>query len=80
MLTASLFRYLVFYSPFDIVYKVCKFLPVKLVLSSLKEVYRCKKVHDGVVHAAKIFPNSYLIMVIIGAVKGELVPIVMTYY
>ena len=29
-----------------------------------------KKINDGVVHAAKIFPNSYLIMLIIGTLKG----------
>lgn len=64
------FRYLIFYSPFDIVYKICKFLPVKLVIASMKEVMRCKKVYDGVVHAAKIYPNAYLIMIIIGVIKG----------
>lgn len=38
----------------------------------MKEVIRCKKVHDGVVHAAKIYPNGFLIMVIIGTIKGKL--------
>lgn len=56
--------------PFDIGYKVFKFLPIKLVLALMKEVIRCKKVHDGVVHAAKIYPNGYLIMIIIGTLKG----------
>ena len=32
---------------------------------------RAKKVHDGVTHAAKLFPNAYLIMIVIGAVKGN---------
>ena len=27
---------------------------------ALKEVYRAKQVHDGVGHAAKLFPNAYL--------------------
>lgn len=26
---------------------------------------------DGVNHAAKMFPNAYLIMIIIGAIKGN---------
>ena len=30
---------------------------------ALKEVYRAKMVHDGVSHAAKLFPNAYLVMV-----------------
>ncbi|KAG1654487.1 Trimeric intracellular cation channel type 1B.1 [Nymphon striatum] len=71
VILATIVWYLIFYSPFDIVYKVCKFLPIKLILASFKEIYRCKKVHDGVVHAAKIYPNGYLIMIIIGAVKGN---------
>lgn len=63
--------YLIFYSPLDLCYKLCKFFPVKLVMAAMKEVIRCKKVHDGVVHAAKIYPNGYLIMVIVGTVKGN---------
>jgi hypothetical protein len=33
-------RYLIFYSPFDIGYKFFKFLPIKIICSALKEVYR----------------------------------------
>lgn len=68
---ATIVWYLIFYSPFDVVYKICKFLPIKVVLSALKEVIRCKKVHDGVIHAAKLYPNSYLIMIMIGTIKGN---------
>ncbi|XP_013791185.1 trimeric intracellular cation channel type 1B.1-like [Limulus polyphemus] len=71
LLLATGVWYLIFYSPFDLTYKLCKFLPVKLVLAALKEVYRCKKVHDGVLHAAKLYPNGYLIMIIAGTVKGN---------
>ena len=34
-------------------------------------IFRAKQVHDGVGHAAKLFPNAYLVMIIIGAVKGN---------
>lgn len=68
---ASAVWYLIFYSPFDIVYKICKFTPFKIVISAMKEVIRCKKIHDGVVHASKLYPSSYLIMVIIGTIKGK---------
>ena len=34
-------------------------------------INRAKQVHDGVGHAAKLFPNAYLVMIIIGAVKGN---------
>uniref|UniRef100_T1HGV4 Uncharacterized protein n=1 Tax=Rhodnius prolixus TaxID=13249 RepID=T1HGV4_RHOPR len=67
---ATLVWYLVFYTPFDIGYKFSKFLPVKLVFSAMKEIYRCKKVYDGVTHAAKLYPNAYVIMILIGTLKG----------
>ncbi|XP_072942735.1 trimeric intracellular cation channel type 1B.1 [Epargyreus clarus] len=63
--------YVVFYTPFDVGYKVAKFLPVKVVASAMKEIYRAKKVYDGVTHAAKLYPNAYIIMVIIGTLKGN---------
>lgn len=63
--------YLVFYTPFDIGYKVGKFLPVKVVAAAMKEIYRAKKVYDGVSHAAKLYPNAYVIMVIVGTLKGN---------
>lgn len=34
------FRYVIFYTPFDIGYKVAKFLPVKIVCAAMKEIYR----------------------------------------
>lgn len=43
---ASIVWYIVFYTPFDIGYKVGKFLPIKVVASAMKEIYRCKKVCD----------------------------------
>ena len=38
-------------------------MPVRLMCEALKEVYRAKMVHDGVSHAAKLFPNAYVVMV-----------------
>lgn len=29
------------------------------------------KIHDGVVHAAKLYPNAIIIMIIIGTIKGN---------
>uniref|UniRef100_A0A034WA63 Trimeric intracellular cation channel type B-B n=1 Tax=Bactrocera dorsalis TaxID=27457 RepID=A0A034WA63_BACDO len=63
--------YLVFYTPFDIGYKIGKFLPIKVVASAMKEIYRAKKVYDGVSHAAKLYPNAWIIMIIIGTLKGN---------
>ena len=66
------FRYIVNYSPFDVVYKLAKLLPFKLALCMLKEVQRAHKVYHGVLHTAKIYPNAYFIIVLIGTIKGNL--------
>jgi hypothetical protein len=29
-------------------------------------------VYDGVTHAAKLYPNAYIIMILIGTLKGKL--------
>jgi hypothetical protein len=36
----------------------------------LKEIQRTYKIHHGVAYAAKLYPNSYLIHVLIGTAKG----------
>ena len=61
---------MVFFSPFDIFYKFVKLTPVKLVLCVLKEVLRVRKVYEGVAHALHIYPNSYVIIVLVGCMKG----------
>lgn len=33
-------RYIIFYTPFDIGYKIVKFLPIKIICAAMKEVYR----------------------------------------
>lgn len=71
VLLATCVWYFIFYSPFDLVYKICNFLPFKLVISCMKEINRCHKIHHGVMHAAKIYPSSYFIIVLIGTVKGN---------
>lgn len=71
VIVATLCWYLVFYTPFDIGYKFAKFLPIKIVASVMKEIYRAKKIHDGVVHAGKMYPNAYVIMILIGTLKGN---------
>ncbi|KPJ12451.1 Trimeric intracellular cation channel type B [Papilio machaon] len=71
LLIGTVTWYFVFYTPFDVGYKVAKFLPVKITASAMKEIYRAKKVYDGVSHAAKLYPNAYIIMVIVGTLKGN---------
>lgn len=57
LLVATICWYIVFYTPFDIGYKVSKFLPVKLVASAMKEIYRAKKVRR---YCAKYFDKILL--------------------
>ncbi|KAI6242993.1 hypothetical protein M3Y99_00210100 [Aphelenchoides fujianensis] len=70
LLMATVVWYLVFYSPFDLFYKTTKLFPVNIVLSILKEVQRTYKIHHGVNHAVKLYPNAYVIHVIVGTAKG----------
>jgi hypothetical protein len=70
LLLATAVWYLVNYSPFDVVYKLCKFGPLKLVIYCMKEVQRANKVHHGVVWAMKAYPGSYVIVAIVGVIKG----------
>ncbi|KAH7638564.1 trimeric intracellular cation channel type 1B.1 [Dermatophagoides farinae] len=71
IILATAVWYVLFYSPFDFVYKLIKFLPCKLGIIIMKEIIRCKKINDGVNHAASLYPNSFIIMIIIGTVKGN---------
>lgn len=70
VLLATLVWYLVFYAPFDGVYRLAKWMPVKVVLSVLKELQRVYKIHQGVAYASKLYPNAHLIHVLIGTAKG----------
>ncbi len=63
-------RYLVFYCPGDLYYKTMTTLPAKIGLIPLKEVIRARKVAKGVVQAADMYPEGYLIMIIIGTIQG----------
>lgn len=71
VLLATVVWYLIFYSPFDVLFRTCNFLPIKLALNCMNEVYNCKVIYQGILHAAKIFPDSYFIMALIGIVKGN---------
>ncbi|XP_025111564.1 trimeric intracellular cation channel type 1B.1-like [Pomacea canaliculata] len=69
--TASIIWYMINYCPFDLVYKLAKLLPFKLLICMLKEVQRAHKVYHGVVHTAKLYPSAYVVIVVIGIVKGN---------
>lgn len=71
ILLASAVWYLVFFCPLNLFYKCVAFLPVKLVLVALKEVVRARKIAAGVHHAHHAYHSGFLIMIIVGYVKGS---------
>ncbi|KAJ8338997.1 hypothetical protein SKAU_G00357830 [Synaphobranchus kaupii] len=70
VLLASLIWYLVFYCPQDLVYRSAALLPIRLVLSGMKEVTRTWKVLGGVAQAQKHYKDGILVMIAVGWSKG----------
>ena len=68
-------RYVLNYSPFDIMYKLCKLLPFKVVIYCMKEIQRASKVLHGVHFAMKIYPNEWVIISVVGVLKGVVLQI-----
>ncbi|KAJ8286618.1 hypothetical protein GJAV_G00041200 [Gymnothorax javanicus] len=70
VLLATLLWYLVFYCPQDLVYRSAALLPIRLVLSGMKEVTRTWKVLGGVVQAQKHYKDRIFVMIAVGWAKG----------
>lgn len=70
VLLASIIWYLVFYCPQDLVYRSAALLPIRLVLSVMKEVTRTWKVLGGVAQAQKHYKDGILVMIAVGWAKG----------
>lgn len=63
--------YIINYSPFDVVYKLCKFLPVRVIIYCAMQIQMVSRVHHGVTYALKKFPGSFVIACLIGIAKGS---------
>ncbi|XP_041826353.1 trimeric intracellular cation channel type B [Melanotaenia boesemani] len=70
VLLASIIWYLVFYCPMDVVYCCASLLPLRLVLSGMKETTRTWKVLGGVTQAHTKYKDSLLVMIAIGWARG----------
>ncbi|XP_051734168.1 trimeric intracellular cation channel type B [Ctenopharyngodon idella] len=70
LLLASLMWYLVFYCPLDAVYSLASILPVRLVLTGMKEVTRTWKVLGGVTQAGRKYKDGLFVMIAVGWAKG----------
>lgn len=71
ILLASAVWYLMFFCPLNLFYKIVSFLPIKLVLVGMKEVVRVRKIAIGIHHAHHHYHHGWVIMVLIGWVKGS---------
>nr|XP_056701193.1 trimeric intracellular cation channel type A [Euleptes europaea] len=71
VLLATAVWYLTFYCPLNLFYKCVAFLPVKLVFVAMKEVVRVRKIAVGVHHAHHHYHQGWLVMIVIGFVKGS---------
>ncbi|KAF8567236.1 hypothetical protein P879_05454 [Paragonimus westermani] len=70
VLTATIVWYLINYFPFDLIYRICKFLPFRIFICSLKEIQRAKKIVIGVHHGIHQYPNSAFTCILLGLLKG----------
>ncbi|XP_071847337.1 trimeric intracellular cation channel type 1B.1-like [Apostichopus japonicus] len=70
IITATIVWYLMFYSPWDVCYRLISTKLGKLLVYPIKEFSRAKKVASGVAQAAVVYPQGFAVMIIIGAVKG----------
>ncbi|XP_059159090.1 trimeric intracellular cation channel type 1B.2-like [Physella acuta] len=71
ILLVSLLWYLINYSPYDVVYKIVMFKPVKVIAAVLQEFLRVRFIYLGFHQAAKVYPGAYIIMLLGGAIKGN---------
>ncbi|XP_060640803.2 trimeric intracellular cation channel type A [Anolis sagrei] len=71
ILLATAVWYLTFFCPLNLFYKCVSFLPIKLVFVAMKEVVRVRKIAAGVHHAHHAYHHGWVVMVIIGFVKGS---------
>lgn len=67
----SIYRYVIFYSPFDVGYKIAKFLPIKVLLAAMKEVYRL--VYNIICNVAML----YVFDIRVGTGLSSLCPMIM---
>lgn len=71
LLLATVCWYLIFYSPFDLFDRFIRFLPIRLLIGIGKEILRTKKIYTGVHSTLALYPDGYIIVVLIGGIKGK---------
>lgn len=60
-----------FYCPGDLVYSCTTALPIRLILTVMKEVTRTRKVLGGVMQASRKYKDSLFVMIAVGWSNGN---------
>ena len=63
-------RYVLNYLPFGVAYEACNLLPMKLVIVTVREVYRVRQIHAGFMYASTKFPNSAIVVAVYAITLG----------
>ncbi|XP_054896560.1 trimeric intracellular cation channel type B [Poeciliopsis prolifica] len=70
ILLATFIWYLIFYCPMDMFYNFTRVVPVRVVLSAMKEVTRTWKILGGITEAQDKYQDNLLVMIAVGWAKG----------
>nr|XP_056704501.1 trimeric intracellular cation channel type B [Euleptes europaea] len=70
VLLASSVWYLIFYCPHDVFSRYLSCLPIRLLVSGMKEVTRTWKITGGVTRAHSHYQNAWIIMIVVGWARG----------
>lgn len=70
LLLATVCWYVVFYSPIDFIGQLLAFLPIRLLIGIGRELQRTKKIYEHVHLTLIHYPNAFIVIVIIGAIRG----------
>jgi len=62
--------YLVNFSPFDIVYKLYTFFPLRIPIVAVENMNRCRSMFHGMELAVQNIPNSAVAAILLGSVAG----------
>jgi len=71
LMQATLVYAIIFFSPFDVGYKLIKLLPVYVTVCTIKEVYRPLKIVKGLKEGTEFKPGSMFIPILIATIKGN---------
>ncbi|KJH40521.1 hypothetical protein DICVIV_13522 [Dictyocaulus viviparus] len=70
VILASVVWYSVFYSPLDLIHNLVCFKPVKVLVNIAAEIQRVHKISSGLLYATKLYPESYMVQLLVGVARG----------